>query len=82
MLTIIIVAVGILGATGGLSGDTGRGLATRIANRIACGPVGPGPCRSHPAVDAYGKGLAGAIRALGPRPVLIADGAGRRLLPW
>lgn len=76
---IVVAGAGVV--TGGLTPETGRGLAIRIANRIACGPIEPGPCRSHPAVEAYGDRLAKAIRALGPGPMVLTDGSGRRLLP-
>ena len=65
----------------GLGPETGRGLATRIANRIACGPLEPGPCRRHPAVDAYGPTVAAALRAYAPSDLVRQDGVGRSLLP-
>ncbi len=65
----------------GLGPETGRGLATRIANRIACGPLEPGPCRRHPAVDAYGPTVAAALRAFAPSNLVRQDGFGRSLLP-
>ena len=65
----------------GLGPETGRGLATRIANRIACGPLEPGPCHRHPAVDAYGPTVAAALRAYAPSDLVRQDGLGRGLLP-
>jgi hypothetical protein len=61
--------------------ETGRGLGIRVANRIACGPVGPGACRSHPVIEAYGERVAKAIQALAPGPMVLIDGSGRTLLP-
>ena len=81
LLVSLLVAVGIAVATGDLGSGAGRGIGVRIANRIACGPVGPGSCRSHPVVEAYGDRLAKAIRALGPAPMVLTDASGRRLLP-
>lgn len=81
LLVGLALAVGVLVTTGELGSGAARGVAVRIANRIACGPVGPGTCRSHPAVEAYGESLAKAIRALGPAPEVLTDSAGRRLLP-
>ena len=66
---------------GSLGPDVGRGLATRIANRISCGPLEPGPCRRHPAVEAYGPSVAAALRAFAPTDLIQSDGEGRSLLP-
>ncbi|MFM8518866.1 MAG: hypothetical protein ACKOB2_00415 [Solirubrobacterales bacterium] len=74
-------AAALLFIAGGLGPETGRGLATRIANRIACGPLEPGPCPRHPAVDAYGPTVAAALRAVAPSDLVRQDGAGRNLLP-
>lgn len=81
LLVALAIAAGITLAAGELGSGSGRGIGIRIANRIACGPVGPGVCRSHPVIEAYGDRLAKAIRALGPGPVVRTDPAGRRLLP-
>lgn len=59
----------------------GRGLGTRIANRIACGPREPGVCRQHPTVSAYGWDLARAIRWLAPEPAALTGSDGRFLAP-
>lgn len=81
LLVALALTAAVVVAGSGLGTDSGRGIGVRIANRIACGPVGPGPCRSHPLVEAYGEDLAKAIRALGPPPAILLDPAGRRLLP-
>ena len=82
---VLIVCLALGGALfllpGSLGPDAGRGLATRIANRIACGPLEPGPCRRHPAVEAYGATVAAALRAFVPGDLIRSDGEGRRLLP-
>jgi len=58
-----------------------RGLANRIANRIACGPAIPGPCRSHPTRETYGPSIGRALRYFAPAPQTARDGRGRALLP-
>ena len=77
----LAMAAAVLLIAGGLGPETGRGLATRIANRIACGPLEPGPCRRHPAVAAYGPSIAAALRAFAPSDLIRQDGTGRNLLP-
>ena len=82
ILLVCLIAGGALAFLPGLPGpDAGRGLATRIANRIACGPLEPGPCRRHPAVEAYGPSVAAALRAFAPSDLVRQDGVGRSLLP-
>ncbi len=58
-----------------------RGLANRLANRIACGPALPGSCRSHPVRDAYGPAAGRALRYFAPVPQPARDRLGRDLLP-
>lgn len=77
----LAMAAAVLLIAGGLGPETGRGLVTRIANRIACGPLEPGPCRRHPAVAAYGPSIAAALRAFAPAELVRQDGTGRNLLP-
>lgn len=80
LATLGVAGLGIfLSMPGMSSGD--RGLATRIANRIACGPALPGPCRSHPARDTYGPSLGRALRYFAPAPTTARDSAGQSLLP-
>jgi hypothetical protein len=81
LLIALALASGIAISTGELGMETGRGLGIRVANRIACGPVGPGACRSHPVIEAYGERVAKAIQALAPGPMVLIDGSGRTLLP-
>jgi len=48
--------------------EAAHGLATAVQRKIRCGAVGPGPCWRDPLTVAYGRRLAGAVRALAPRP--------------
>ena len=80
-LTALVMAASALFVSGHLDPATGRGLVTRIANRIACGPLEPGPCRRHPVVEAYGPSVAAALRAFAPADLIRSDGEGRSLLP-
>jgi len=79
LVALAVTAGGLYLSTG--PGPDARGLATRLANRIACGPLEPGPCRRHPAIEAYGPGVAAALRAFAPGDLVRRDGMGRSLLP-
>jgi len=80
-LVALAITAGGLFLSGAAGPDAGRGLVTRITNRIACGPLEPGPCRRHPAVDAYGPSVAAALRAFAPGDLVRRDAIGRGLLP-
>lgn len=82
---ILVLGLAITGLAIALSAQGGplgeRGLANRLANRIACGPALPGPCRSHPARDAYGPAVGRALRYFAPEPRPVRDRFGAELLP-
>ena len=50
--------------------------ARRSVRKLRCAAVGPGPCWRDPLTVAYGRSLAGAVRALAPAPVAAAGPAG------
>lgn len=82
---ILVLGLAITGLAIALSVQGGplgeRGLANRLANRIACAPALPGPCRSHPARDAYGPAVGRALRYFAPAPRPVRDRFGAELLP-
>ncbi|MEJ7875487.1 MAG: hypothetical protein WKF62_02415 [Solirubrobacterales bacterium] len=45
-----------------------RELARAVAQKIRCAAHGPGPCWQDPLTEAYGRPLAGLVRALAPVP--------------
>ncbi len=47
-------------------------VATAIARKLRCAPRLPGPCWRDPLTAAYGRALAGTVRALAPVPVPVA----------
>jgi hypothetical protein len=49
-------------------GPEARELGTAIARKLRCGPRLPGPCWRDPLTEAYGRPLAGVVRALAPAP--------------
>ena len=61
--------------------DAGRELGFSLARKLRCAAVGPGPCWRDPLTEAYGRSLAGAVRALAPPPVALEAPAGSALLP-
>lgn len=46
-----------------------RELGRALAQKIRCAAHGPGPCWQDPLTEAYGRPLAGLVRALAPAPV-------------
>ena len=61
--------------------DAARQLGGALARRIRCGPAEPGPCWRDPLTLAYGRALAGAVRALAPAPVAVAAPDGVAVAP-
>jgi hypothetical protein len=58
----------------------GRELGFSIARKLRCAAAGPGPCWRDPLTEAYGRPLAGAVRALAPPPRTRSGPAGTPLL--
>ena len=56
-------------------------LARAIARKIRCAPRLPGPCWRDPLTLAYGRPLAGLVRALAPAPRALSGPDGAPLLP-
>ena len=80
----VLVALLIVGAIAGIASrpsEAGRELGSTLARKLRCATVGPGPCWRDPLTEAYGRALAGAVRALAPAPVTRASPSHGRLLP-
>ena len=58
-----------------------RELAGAIARKLRCAPNLPGPCWRDPLTGAYGRPLAGLVRALAPEPQARIGPGGVELLP-
>jgi hypothetical protein len=58
-----------------------RELAGAIARKLRCAPALPGPCWRDPLTTAYGRPLAGLVRALAPKPEARVGPGGVPLLP-
>jgi hypothetical protein len=61
--------------------DGGRELGTAIARKLRCAPRLPGPCWRDPLTEAYGRPLAGLVRALAPIPAARVGRSGMGLMP-
>jgi hypothetical protein len=61
--------------------DAARSFNTLLARRLRCSPAEPGPCWQDPLTTAYGRSLAGAVRALSPQPQPVISPDGLRVAP-
>jgi hypothetical protein len=80
----LLLALALLAAIAAVAAgghESGRELGSTLARKLRCAAVGPGPCWRDPLTEAYGRPLAGAVRALAPAPVARAGPAGEPLLP-
>jgi hypothetical protein len=67
-LLIALLAVAAIAALAARPSDAGRDLGSTLARKLRCAAAGPGPCWRDPLTEAYGRELAGAVRALAPEP--------------
>jgi hypothetical protein len=77
-LVILLALVLVAGIAAAASGplDGGRELGSTLARKLRCAARGPGPCWRNPLTEAYGRPLAGLVRALAPAPTTrIGPGA-------
>jgi hypothetical protein len=68
-LIAALVIAAVAAIAGGRALEGGRELASTLGRKIRCGAQGPGPCWRDPLALAYGRSVAGAVRALAPAPV-------------
>ncbi len=68
-------------AAGGAPPRPAAELAQAIQRHIRCPAALPGPCWRDPLAAAYGRPLAGAIRALAPAPAALPGPSGEPLVP-
>lgn len=67
-LLLALLVVATLAAVAAGPFDGARDLGTTLSRKLRCAAVGPGPCWRDPLTVAYGRSLAGAVRALAPAP--------------
>jgi Flp pilus assembly pilin Flp len=80
-LLLALLLIAAIAALASGSDEAGRELGSTLARKIRCAAVGPGPCWRDPLTEAYGRPLAGAVRALAPAPVTRPGASGAQLLP-
>jgi hypothetical protein len=81
MLVALLLLAGISAFAAGPPDEPGRELGGTIARKLRCAPRLPGPCWRDPLAEAYGRPIAGAVRALAPQPVAVRAPSGLALVP-
>ena len=81
VLVALIVLGAIAGVIAGPPSSDGRELGVAIARKIRCSAALPGPCWRDPLTAAYGREVAGVVRALAPDPRAVSGPAGVPLVP-
>ena len=76
LMGVLIAAVAAAPPT-----DEAHELGLALARKLRCGPTTPGPCWQDPLTVAYGRPLAGAVRALAPTPAAEPAADGTPLVP-
>jgi len=69
ILLVAVVCAAVAAAVLSRGGQAeSRELARALAQKIRCAAHGPGPCWQDPLTEAYGRPLAGLVRAFAPEP--------------
>jgi len=79
LIVLLVSAVAAAVVSGRLDG--GRELASTLGRKIRCATQLPGPCWRDPLTLAYGRPLAGLVRALAPAPEAQPGPSGAALAP-
>jgi hypothetical protein len=80
-LLTALAAAAAIAALAAADRDAQRDLGSTLGRKLRCAAVGPGPCWRDPLTLAYGRPLAGAVRALAPPPEARPGPGGEPLLP-
>jgi hypothetical protein len=81
MLVALMALAGIAAFASSPPLQEGRELGSAIARKLRCAPRLPGPCWRDPLTEAYGRPVAGLVRALAPVPAARPAPDGTPLLP-
>jgi len=81
MLVALLLLAAVSALVAGPPEQRGRELGTTIARKLRCAPRLPGPCWRDPLTEAYGRPVAGVVRALAPEPLAVATASGLALMP-
>jgi Flp pilus assembly pilin Flp len=80
ILVAVVMLAGVAAFAAGPPVEAGRELGTAISRKLRCAPRLPGPCWRDPLTEAYGRPLAGLVRALAPAPEPRAAAGGLPLV--
>jgi hypothetical protein len=82
---VLLVALMLLAAISAFAArppdERGRELGAAIARKLRCASRLPGPCWRDPLTEAYGRPVAGVVRALAPQPGAVTGPSGLPLVP-
>ena len=82
MLLVVLLIIGAVAAFVAAPPNEGaQGLATALQRKIRCPARLPDPCWQDPLTAAYGRSVAGAVRALAPVPSAVGGTSGVPVLP-
>jgi hypothetical protein len=80
-LVALLLLAAISAFAAGPPDQRGRELGAAIARKLRCAPRLPGPCWRDPLTEAYGRPVAGVVRALAPLPGAVRMPSGLALMP-
>jgi hypothetical protein len=82
---ILLIALLVIGGVAALVAapptEEARRLGSSLDRKIRCPGRLPGPCWEDPLTEAYGRPVAGLVRALAPAPRPVAGPSGHGLVP-
>ncbi len=81
LLVALLMIATISAIAIGPSDEGARQLGSAIARKLRCAPRLPGPCWRDVLTEAYGRPVAGAVRAMAPPPAAMPGPSGRPLAP-
>jgi hypothetical protein len=81
LLIALLLLAAISAFAAGPPDERGRELGATIARKLRCAPRLPGPCWRDPLTEAYGRPIAGVVRALAPQPAAVTGPSGLALVP-
>jgi hypothetical protein len=81
LLIALLLLAAISAFAAGPPDERARELGATIARKLRCAPRLPGPCWRDPLTEAYGRPVAGVVRALAPQPGAVTGPSGLALLP-
>jgi hypothetical protein len=81
LLVALLMLAGVAALAAGPPVEKGRELGATLARKLRCAPRLPEPCWRDPLTEAYGRPLAGLVRALAPQPAARVGPSGLPLLP-